>query len=211
MNRLLPLCLAAALSAPEPSAPAQSSSSEPAEEPSSAPAPREEDYPLPELSDTEQKLLLDQLKGFASAFGDQVSVAGPDELDEGTALAFCMAQADRQKDLYGYYFDTDADGALRIPAPVVADMAERFLDLPDFAPTGSDLYDPEFDCYRYAPARETARYALSSPKGAPEEGVRYEVDYLGEDGDPLYTLRFTFGIGRLNGMPYLRFVAKQAL
>ena len=169
------------------------------------PAPEEEEeYPLPELSDADRQLLLDQINAFASSFPDQEGPGVPQDLPEEQVLQFCMQQAVQQKDLYGYYFE-EQDGNYLIPAAVIAENAQRSLGLEGFTATGSDLYDPDRDCYRYPLVEsEAVRYALASPQGAPEDGISYEVEYLDSQGDTSHVLRFTFQLGRLNGMPYLQ-------
>ena len=191
-----PVSSAPAVSQPQPSQPEQAPSSQPEQEADS--------YPLPELSDADRQLLLDQINTFVAAFPDQQEAGIPQELPADQALSFCMQLANQQKDLYGYYFE-EQDGAYLIPASIVAQTAQRALGLESFSNTSSDLYDNDRDCYRYPLTEpDSPRYALSSPEGAPDDGISYEVEYLDEQGNTDHLTRFTFQLGRLNGMPYLQ-------
>lgn len=229
MKRFAALCLCAALCAAlggcasrGEAQPASSSSSAPVSSAASAPAESappeeasssqpqqeaEETYPLPELSDADLQLLLNQINVFAAAFPDQEQAGTPQDLPSEQALQFCMQLANRQKDLYGYYFE-EQEGNYLIPAAVVAETAQRTLGLEGFTATDSTLYDPDRACYRYPLVEaDSPRYALASPQGTAEGGISYEVEYLDEAGQPSHATRFTFRLGRLNGMPYLQLQA----
>lgn len=184
------------------------------ESPSSEP---EEEYPLPELSETDQKVLETDLIQFISFFGTE-GTATASELDSQDVLFFCLVEAFRQKDMLGYYFEQNDSGEYLIPSSIVAQQAKNLFGLDGFAPTDSTRYDADNDAYRYSVGHDAGsyNYALADPKGTPDGGIAYEIDFfapedLNFEQPPLYTLRLSFSMARINGMPYLQFISKETI
>lgn len=177
----------------------------------------DDEYPLPQLSDTDLKVLETDLIQFISFFGTE-GTATASELDSRDVLFFCLVEAFRQKDMLGYYFEQNDSGEYLIPSTIVAQQAKNLFGLDGFAPTDSTLYDADSDTYRYSVGHDagTYNYALADPKGTSDGGIAYEIDFFAPDDlsfeqPPLYTLRLTFAMSRINGMPYLQFVSKETI
>ena len=184
------------------------------ESPSSEP---EEEYPLPELSETDQKVLETDLIQFISFFGTE-GTATASELDSQDVLFFCLVEAFRQKDMLGYYFEQNDSGEYLIPSSIVAQQAKNLCQLDGFAPPDPTRYDADNDAYRYSVGHDAGsyNYALADPKGTPDGGIAYEIDFfapedLNFEQPPLYTLRLSFSMARINGMPYLQFISKETI
>lgn len=196
--------------------------SEPEQPPISAPS--EEEQPSPseeetgeEFSDNDKKILNDDMRLFVDYFGGEETMSSVNELDPASVLSFCLMQAYRQRDLYGYFFESDGEGGFYIQSAIVTETASRLLGLNDFAATDVESYDADYDCYRYNPEQHgrTLTYALSSPKSMPDGKVVYTVEFFAADDKNmetnLYTLRYTFNVQRLNGMPHLQFISKEKI
>lgn len=200
--------------------PASQSVPEPVSEPeapepeeSSEPEKPEEEYPLPELTDVDMKLINQDLSQFLNYFGGVESLASTADIEPDRVLFFCQMEAFRMKDLLGYFFDQDDKGSYLIPDTVIDDMAQRLFGLEGFAFTDSPLYNPDAQTYSYTLGYEAElqNFATSEPKGAPDGGIAYDVDFF-EVGDasyltPVRTSLFTFRVTRLNGMPFLQLVS----
>ena len=133
-------------------------------------------------------------------------------------LFFCLVEAFRQKDMLGYYFEQNDSGEYLIPSSIVAQQAKNLFGLDGFAPTDSTRYDADNDAYRYSVGHDAGsyNYALADPKGTPDGGIAYEIDFfapedLNFEQPPLYTLRLSFSMARINGMPYLQFISKETI
>lgn len=120
------------------------------------------------------------------------------------------------KDLLGYFFDQDDKGNYLIPDTVIDDMAQRLFGIEGFSFTDSPRYDPDMQTYGYTLGYEgeLQNFATSEPKGAPDGGIAYDVDFF-EEGDtsflsPVRASLFTFRVNRLNGMPFLQLVSIEA-
>lgn len=194
------------------SVPEQAEQSDPAEvEPSS------EEETGEEFSDDDKKVLNDDMRLYVDYFGDEQAIGSVSELDPASVLSFCLMQAYRQRDLYGYFFESDGEGGFYIQSAIVTETASRLLGLTGFTATDAEGYDADYDCYRYNPEQSarTLTYALSSPKSLADGKVVYTADFFAADDKSmetlLYTLRYTFNVQRLNGMPHLQFVSKEKI
>lgn len=207
---------------PEEEPASQSEPEEPASEPeepepqSSEPDEQEPEYPLPELTDADMKLINQSLNQFLNYFGGTESLSSTSELDPDRVLFFCQMEAFRMKDLLGYFFDQDDKGNYLIPDTVIDDMAQRLFGIEGFSFTDSPRYDPDMQTYGYTLGYEgeLQNFATSEPKGAPDGGIAYDVDFF-EEGDtsflsPVRASLFTFRVNRLNGMPFLQLVSIEA-
>lgn len=207
---------------PEEEPASQSEPEEPASEPeepepqSSEPDEQEPEYPLPELTDADMKLINQSLSQFLNYFGGTESLSSTSELDPDRVLFFCQMEAFRMKDLLGYFFDQDDKGNYLIPDTVIDDMAQRLFGIEGFSFTDSPRYDPDMQTYGYTLGYEgeLQNFATSEPKGAPDGGIAYDVDFF-EEGDtsflsPVRASLFTFRVNRLNGMPFLQLVSIEA-
>ena len=165
----------------------------------------------------DQKVLETDLIQFISFFGTE-GTATASELDSQDVLFFCLVEAFRQKDMLGYYFEQNDSGEYLIPSSIVAQQAKNLFGLDGFAPTDSTRYDADNDAYRYSVGHDAGsyNYALADPKGTPDGGIAYEIDFfapedLNFEQPPLYTLRLSFSMARINGMPYLQFISKETI
>ena len=120
--------------------------------------------------------------------------------------------------MLGYYFEQNDSGEYLIPSSIVAQQAKNLFGLDGFAPTDSTRYDADNDAYRYSVGHDAGsyNYALADPKGTPDGGIAYEIDFfapedLNFEQPPLYTLRLSFSMARINGMPYLQFSSKETI
>mgnify|MGYP000314408762 CR=1 FL=1 len=82
--------------------------------------------------------------------------------------------------MLGYYFEQNDSGEYLIPSSIVAQQSKNLFGLDGFAPTDSTRYDADNDAYRYSVGHDAGsyNYALADPKGTPDGGIAYEIDFF---------------------------------